>query len=188
MDDLQQLIDSRINEVLPNYLKGGAFTDRKVTDTPTDNLQVVNKKYCDANSVSIYGNLYLSGTQTVGVTAPIYEKVLLDNNSFSSGLTIDLTNHRIIILTAGIYQVSASVQYDAATSGNVCAGAIYVNGSIVANNWAHASRNNGNISCSIADILSLSVNDHVELYTTKEFANGLLDSGSPYTFLSIGKL
>lgn len=49
-DSITKLIDERIKKVVPVYLKSQAFTDRKLTDTPTDNLQVVNRRY-----VNLYG-------------------------------------------------------------------------------------------------------------------------------------
>jgi len=43
--ELNKQIDERIKKVVPLYLKSNAFIDRKLTDTPTDNLQVVNRGY-----------------------------------------------------------------------------------------------------------------------------------------------
>ena len=51
-NDLNKLIDARIKKVIPVYLKQAAFTDRKITDTPTDDLQVVPRKY-----VNMYGSV-----------------------------------------------------------------------------------------------------------------------------------
>lgn len=47
-DDLNKKIDERIK----TYLQGNAFTDRKLTDTPTDALQVVNRRYVTLNGTS----------------------------------------------------------------------------------------------------------------------------------------
>ena len=44
---LLKTIDNRVFHIIPSFLKGRGFTDRKLTDTPTDDLQVVNKKYVD---------------------------------------------------------------------------------------------------------------------------------------------
>ena len=41
-----------IQEEVKNQLRGGLFTARKLTDTPTDNLQVVNRKYITRNSTT----------------------------------------------------------------------------------------------------------------------------------------
>ena len=45
--DLEKLVDKRLKEVLPSLLRTSAFTDRKVTDTPTDGLQVINRDYAN---------------------------------------------------------------------------------------------------------------------------------------------
>lgn len=50
--DLEKKIDERIKKILPEYLRTQAFTARKLTDTPTDNLQTVNRKY-----VNMYGSI-----------------------------------------------------------------------------------------------------------------------------------
>lgn len=47
-EQLIKLIDERINKVVPQYLQSNAFTDRKLTDTPTDDLMVVPRKYVNA--------------------------------------------------------------------------------------------------------------------------------------------
>lgn len=48
--------DKKIEEValraVQNYNKGSAFTDRKLTDTPTDALSVVNRKYVNMNGTT----------------------------------------------------------------------------------------------------------------------------------------
>ena len=41
-----------IREEIANYLKSSAFTDRKLTDTPTDALSVVNRKYVTLNGAT----------------------------------------------------------------------------------------------------------------------------------------
>lgn len=51
MDDLNNKIDERIKIVVPQMLKGSAFTDRKLTDMPTDSLQVVPRKYVTLNGL-----------------------------------------------------------------------------------------------------------------------------------------
>lgn len=53
-DELNKKIDERIKQVVPVYLKTSAFQARKVTDTPTDDLQVVPRKY-----VNLYGTTAL---------------------------------------------------------------------------------------------------------------------------------
>lgn len=55
--------------VIRNYMKSTAFTDRKLTDTPTDALQVVNRKYVTNHGAtagrptsSVIGQFYLDTT------------------------------------------------------------------------------------------------------------------------------
>ena len=38
-----------VQETIRQELKGGLFSARKLTDTPTDDLQVVNRKYVNLN-------------------------------------------------------------------------------------------------------------------------------------------
>lgn len=48
----EEQIKKLMEEQIKRYMKGKGFTDRKLTDTPTDNLQVVNRKYVTNNGVS----------------------------------------------------------------------------------------------------------------------------------------
>lgn len=61
---LTRMIDERIKAVVPVYLRQEAFTKRKLTDTPTDNLQVVNRKYVTLNGT--VANRPTSSVATVG--------------------------------------------------------------------------------------------------------------------------
>ncbi len=71
---LDKIIDDRIKAVLPIYLSGAAFTQRKTTDTPTDSLEVVNRRFVTANgsvagkptsSVAVYGQFYLNSDTNI---------------------------------------------------------------------------------------------------------------------------
>lgn len=44
-EDIKKLV----RETVRNELKGGLFTARKLTDTPTDDLAVTNRKYVTLN-------------------------------------------------------------------------------------------------------------------------------------------
>lgn len=66
---LNKLIDDRALGVVKNYLKSSAFTDRKLTDTPTDSLSIVNRKYVTLNGAtssrptsSVLGQFYFDTT------------------------------------------------------------------------------------------------------------------------------
>lgn len=51
-NELERKIEERVMKILPKYLQGAAFTARKTTDTPTDSLQVVSRKYVTLNGTS----------------------------------------------------------------------------------------------------------------------------------------
>ena len=68
-EELKTQVDLRIKRLVPEILKSSAFTYRKLTDTPTDSLAVVNRKYVTNNgsiasrptsSVAVIGQIYLA--------------------------------------------------------------------------------------------------------------------------------
>lgn len=64
MDELTQKIDERIRKIVPEILKSSAFTNRKITDTPNDALQVVPRKYVTNNGT--VANRPISSVAVVG--------------------------------------------------------------------------------------------------------------------------
>lgn len=59
------LTEEDVKNIIQNYLKSGGFTIRKLTDMPTDSLQVVSRKYVNLNGTttnrpvsSILGQFY----------------------------------------------------------------------------------------------------------------------------------
>ena len=74
-EQLKKLIREEALKVVREYLQSSAFTDRKLTDTPTDSLAVVNRKYVTLNGAtasrptgSVTGQQYLDTT----IGRPIY--------------------------------------------------------------------------------------------------------------------
>lgn len=61
---LDKMIDDRIKALMPQYLQQQAFTQRKLTDTPTDALQVVPRKFVTNNGT--VANRPVSSVATVG--------------------------------------------------------------------------------------------------------------------------
>lgn len=66
-----------IEGIVADYLKRSAFTDRKLTDTPTDSLEVVNRRYVTLNgavasrpasSVATVGQTYLATDTSIPMT------------------------------------------------------------------------------------------------------------------------
>jgi hypothetical protein len=72
-DELNKKIDDRILK----YLSGSAFTKDKVTDTPTDALHYVNRKYVTNNGTvrpvsSVVGQPFLDMNLASGRGKPIW--------------------------------------------------------------------------------------------------------------------
>lgn len=65
-EEMKQFIKDTIKKEIPVYMKNAAFTDRKLTDTPTDSLSVVNRKYVTLNG--LVANRPKSSVATVGQT------------------------------------------------------------------------------------------------------------------------
>ena len=80
-------------QIIQEYLGSSGFSDRKITDTPTDALQVVNKAYVD-NSISNIPSL------------------LTTNNTFSgyNTFTNDLTRQNSFSATANNFNFSCQPQ------------------------------------------------------------------------------
>lgn len=62
--EFNKAVDERIRKIVPEILKGSAFTDRKLGDTPTDNLSLVPRKYVTNNGV--VANRPVSSVATLG--------------------------------------------------------------------------------------------------------------------------
>lgn len=76
-NELEKIIDDRIKKALPVYLSGNAFTQRKLTDTPNDSLEVVPRKFVTNNgtvanrpvsSVAIIGQPYYATDTLIPMT------------------------------------------------------------------------------------------------------------------------
>jgi hypothetical protein len=68
-EKLKKMIDDRSLEVVRKWGSSSSFTNRKLTDTPTDALSVVNRKYVTLNGTtnsrptsSILGQYYFDTT------------------------------------------------------------------------------------------------------------------------------
>ncbi len=76
MLDKPNLNEEKVLEIIKKYLKVTGFTDRKLTDTPTDSLMMVNRKFVTQNGTtaqrpisSIVGMQYFDTT----LGYPIYK-------------------------------------------------------------------------------------------------------------------
>ena len=85
----QDIKKEEVVQIIKDYMKTSAFTDRKLTDTPKDTLSVVNKKFVTNNgaltarpvsSVAVVGQRYFDTTNNV----PIFYTTAGWRNSVSS--------------------------------------------------------------------------------------------------------
>lgn len=67
--ELKKFIEERATDIVKTYLSATGFTARKITDTPTDNLSVVNRGYVTMNGTtsnrptgSVLGQSYFDTT------------------------------------------------------------------------------------------------------------------------------
>ena len=76
-NELNKKIDERFNILIKGYNKTAAFTDRKLTDTPTDSNAVVPRKFVTMNGtvtnrpssvVAIIGQPYLATDTNIPMT------------------------------------------------------------------------------------------------------------------------
>lgn len=75
----QNLTEDDVKKLIRDYMKAQAFTDRKLTDTPTDNLQVTPRKYVTLNGTSanrprasVIGQRYFDTSLAAGNGKPIW--------------------------------------------------------------------------------------------------------------------
>lgn len=79
-EQIKRIVDDRIDIKMREYLKSSAFTDRKLTDMPTDALQVVSRKFVTLNGAT-------SGRPTGSVLGQRYFDTSLGYPVYWSGTT-----------------------------------------------------------------------------------------------------
>ena len=76
-EDIKKVVKEIATQEITEQLKSGLFTSRKLTDTPSDALQVVNRKYVTLNgtvasrpvsSVATIGQSYLATDTSIPMT------------------------------------------------------------------------------------------------------------------------
>lgn len=60
----EQQRKDEVIKIVEDYLKSNAFTSKKITDTPNDNLSVVNRRYVTLNGT--VANRPVSSVATIG--------------------------------------------------------------------------------------------------------------------------
>ena len=96
-----------------------------------------------------------------------YTKIQYDSESYDTDAAFDSsTNYRFTAPSAGKYYFLAQLQYTATTDGGQLRAQFYVNGSAFNANlrMQHTSPNTSDNFVVMADVLSLSASDYVEVY------------------------
>lgn len=72
-------LDDKIRAVVTDFLQSGAFIKRKITDTPTEALSFVNRKYVTLNGISgnrptssVIGQSYFDTSLASGRGKPVW--------------------------------------------------------------------------------------------------------------------
>lgn len=78
-DELKKTVKEIVIQEVTEQLKSGLFTSRKLTDIPTDSLQVTNRKYVTMNGAttnrptsSVIGQFYFDTTLGGGNGKPVW--------------------------------------------------------------------------------------------------------------------
>lgn len=180
-EELNKIIEERINILVPELFKSSAFSDRKVTDTPTDALQVVNKKYVDGKT--LYGRMYLTGGQSIGTDSET--KVALNNTEYAVGITADSsTNRQFTILTTGTYAIAAQIWYSVGSANDIHTGYLKINSSYIVEGRTIVPTTNAS-SIVLFGIKELNEGDTVQLWTKTSNGQDLLSGSGIYTYLEI---
>lgn len=83
--DSDKQFEQKVIKIVANYLQASAFTNRKLTDTPTDDLMVVPRKYVTMNGTS-------ANRPTASVVGQFYFDTSLGKPCWWSGTTfVDAT-------------------------------------------------------------------------------------------------
>lgn len=73
------LTEEDVRNIIQAYLQSGGFTNRKLTDMPTDSLQVTSRKFVTLNGASatrpvgsVVGQFYLDTSLAAGNGKPVW--------------------------------------------------------------------------------------------------------------------
>lgn len=139
-------------------------------------------------SSTVAGKIYLNSAQNIANNS--LSAVNIDTSSIAVGVTVDTTNKRLTVLTAGYYLLSGQVCWGQTTDGKNYKSYIDVNGGEVVTGYAHASvTGNYYLTSPLNTIIYLNVGDQVKLYCSQVSGNSQsLVTGSNYTYLAINKI
>ena len=124
-------------------------------------------KYIDLEDISTgtVGKLTIAGTQSINNQSETL--VNFDTSVIALGITVDTTNKKMTVLTAGKYLISAKIGYSATVDNKSYQMRIKKNGSQIAIAWitsAVPAAETYYNELIISDVFDLAVNDYIEIY------------------------
>lgn len=116
-----------VKDVIRDWFKNDGFKDRKLTDTPTDNLQVVNKEYVDDYfpvSIANGGTGAINVTDSFNALAPTTTQgdIIYHNGTSNVRLAAGTSGHFLKTLGTGAnpaWAAAATVYKNAATTRDI---------------------------------------------------------------------
>lgn len=150
--------------------------------------EFVNNRFMEqyGKSTAIYGKMHAGSATTITSGSPV--QINLNTEDFSSGVTLDTANNRIVINYAGYYQINCTLSITSVLATNFYDVYVYVNGSEAARCRQHASLA-VSIIPSINDILYLNSGDYVEMWCFQQSGSSAgVNQGANQTRLSIHKI
>jgi hypothetical protein len=132
-----------------------------------------------------------AGSSVTSIPSKTTTKITLNTNTFAQGVTWDIVNHRLIIITAGYYQVNGQLTWSDVTNGFLYSFYIYKNNAPVTYGFFQGgSDTTYGQTISLSDVLSLKTGDYLELFCYQDSAgaNNIYGAYPEITFLSITKV
>lgn len=205
-DQVKAIIKQVQNDNQYNF-SGGYFHAHTGLDSPKVNISDVARFPATANngdtiqfstslntwqavsgSTSIYGRMHLGAAQTINDGTTV--QVNVNTATFTgAGITVDTTNKKFTVLTAGVYLIYGQVAFSSTpASGKVFAAYIYTGsagGTLRAGSSMHSSNTNV-ITSAIMTMKNLVVGDDIYLYGFHNNGSNVgLQTGVDGTFLEV---
>lgn len=154
----------------------------KGMSTSADWAEVTN-----AASASISARSYNPSNISIGTGADV--KLLLTTNDFANGVTWTAGSNRLVIVTPGVYMVTAMVTYTNSTSAKTYQVEIFKNGSTLIASEIVSAASGAAVGPNVSDIQTFAANDYLELYTFHNTGgNSTISASTTATYLSLAKV